>query len=84
MMPVPPEGRPSRCLRLSQPKTYSDIVSSMKETRGCRDWRSFDVFYQDDVDGEISAIEVARRRAADCERKCRKFSAQAHQFDTIG
>lgn len=56
----------------------------MKETRGCRDWRSFDVFYQDDVDGEISAIEVARRRAADCERKCRKFSAQAHQFDTIG
>jgi hypothetical protein len=74
MMPVPPEPRPSRCLRLSQPKTYSNIVTSMKETRGTRDWRAFDVFPTDDTDDFISADEVARERAADCEKKVQKFA----------
>jgi hypothetical protein len=71
MMPVPAEGRPSRCLRLSNPKTYSDIVSSMKCEKGCRDWRNFAVFYDDDVDEKKSADEIARKVAADYERKCR-------------
>lgn len=74
-MPVPPEPRPSRCLRLSQPKTYSAIVDSMKAQKGCRDWRSFDVFHADDVDASMSARDVARKRAADCQRKLRQFGS---------
>jgi hypothetical protein len=69
MMPVPIEGRPSKCLRLSHPKIYSNIVESMKQSRGCRDWRSFDVFYEDDVDMTRSAVDEARKRKADYEKK---------------
>jgi hypothetical protein len=63
----------------------------MKETRGCRDWRSFGVFYNDEVDMSISAEDVARRRAADCERKMRKYNscssrcgASSVEVDMIG
>ncbi|EGP83112.1 uncharacterized protein MYCGRDRAFT_106356 [Zymoseptoria tritici IPO323] len=79
MMPVPAEPRASRCLRLSQPKTYSNIVDSMKATRGCRDWRSFGVFYADEVDMSLPAEDVARRRAADCERKLRMLSLSSRE-----
>ena len=73
-MPLPLETRPSYCLRLSQPKTYSNIVDSMKASKGCRDWRNFAVFHPDDVDMSISAEDIARRRAADYERKLRQLS----------
>lgn len=79
MMPVPEEPRASRCLRLSQPKTYSNIVDSMKASRGCRDWRNFQVFHNDEVDMSLSVDEVARRRAADFERKMRSLNS----FDSI-
>jgi hypothetical protein len=79
MMALPPEPRPSRCLRMSHPKTYSAIVNSMKATKGCRDWRSFDVFHPDEVDLTISAEEVARKRAADYERRLQLFAAH-HSF----
>lgn len=76
MMPVPTEGeRPSRCLRMSHPKTYSNIVDSMKKTKGCRDWRNFQVFYNDEVDMTISAVDVAQKRAADYERRLRELSS---------
>lgn len=79
MMPVPAEGRPSRCLRLSQPKTYSNIVDSMKAEKKCRDWRNFQVFHNDEVDLAISVDDVARRRAADFERRMRMLNS----FDSI-
>ncbi|KAI7132908.1 hypothetical protein KC324_g16865, partial [Hortaea werneckii] len=69
MMPVPPEPRASRCLRLSQPKTYSNIVDSMKQQKGCRDWRNFAVFHDNDVDQSMSAVDLANKRQADFERK---------------
>ncbi|WPH01004.1 Hypothetical protein R9X50_00383800 [Acrodontium crateriforme] len=75
MMPVPLEARPSRCLRLSQPRTYSDIIDSMKQTKGCRDWRSFAVFHNDDVD-EMTVEEHARKRAEAHARKMRKLNSQ--------
>lgn len=75
MMPIPPEPRPSRCLRLSQPRTYGDIVDSMKSSKGCRDWRNFAVFHADEVDMSMSAEDVARRRAADYARKMRQLNS---------
>lgn len=75
MMPVPPEPRVSRCLRMSHPKIYSGIVDSMKETKGCRDWRKFDVFYTDEVDMTISAPEVGQKRAADHDQKLRDLNS---------
>lgn len=85
MMPEPVEPRSSRCLRLSQPKTYSNIITSMKQAQGCRDWRNFDVFHVDDVDDDISADEVARQRAADCDRKCKKFEKLSNNAcDMVG
>ena len=74
MMPLPTE-RPSRCLRLSQPKTYSNIIDSMKAQRGCRDWRTFDVFYENDIDATMSADELAKVRVADFEKKLRQFDS---------
>lgn len=74
-MPSPPEERPSRCLRMSHPKTYSNIVDSMKKSKGCREWKAFPVFYNDEVDMSISALEVARKRAADYERKLRSLNS---------
>ncbi|KAK4496320.1 hypothetical protein PRZ48_012300 [Zasmidium cellare] len=76
MMPEPTEGnRPSRCLRMSHPKTYSNIVDSMKKTKGCRDWRNFQVFYNDEIDMTISANDVAKKRADDYERRLRELSS---------
>lgn len=75
MMPVPPEPRPSRCLRLSQPKTYGDIIYGMKQCKGCRDWRSFAVFEDDEIDMKVSAVETARKRARDYERKLRQLNS---------
>ena len=70
-MPVPHTERPSRCLRLSHPKMYSSLVSDMKACRGCRNWRDFDVFEKDEVDMNVSAIERARKTAANHARKMR-------------
>ncbi|KAK5127516.1 hypothetical protein LTR85_006855 [Meristemomyces frigidus] len=81
MMQVPPEPRPSRCLRLSQPKTYSNIVDSMKASKGCRDWRNFAVFHVDEVDMSMSAEDVARRRARDYERKVRQLNSFSTDSD---
>lgn len=75
MMPVPIEGRPSRCLRLSHPRMYSSLIFDMKQSRGCRTWKDFDVFYADDVDMNVSAVEQARKRAADHEKKWKQLSS---------
>ncbi|KAK0780974.1 hypothetical protein LTR02_001260 [Friedmanniomyces endolithicus] len=75
MMPVPPEAKASRCLRLSMPKTYSDIVDTMRSEKGCRDWRNFAVFYDDEVDMRKSAVECARRRAETFGRKARGLAS---------
>ena len=63
MMPLPHDARPSGCLRLSHPKVYSNLVSDMKSSKGCRDWRNFAVFYDDDVDMSTTADEAARKKA---------------------
>ncbi|KAK0268641.1 hypothetical protein LTR35_015376 [Friedmanniomyces endolithicus] len=87
MMPVPPEVKASRCLRLSMPKTYSDIVDDMRIQKGCRDWRSFAVFYDDEVDMRKSAVECATRRAATFELKARNlasFSSGDDESETLG
>lgn len=75
MMPVPHNERPSRCLRLSHPKMYSSLVSDMKASRGCRNWKDFDVFYADDVDMNVSAVDKARKTAADHARKMRMLDS---------
>lgn len=76
---------------MSHPKTYSAIVDSMKATKGCRDWRNFDVFHPDEVDMTISADAVAKKRAADYERKlqqlnsfCSDDSQRSIDVDMIG
>ena len=74
MMPVPHDPRPSRCLRLSHPRIYSNLVSDMKHSKGCRDWKNFAVFYNDDVDMSITADEVARQRAIEYQRKVRELN----------
>lgn len=84
MMPVPPEPRASRCLRLSHPKTYSNIVEGMKASKGCRDWRNFAVFHPDEVDETCSAGEVARKRAADYERRLRHLNSFSSDGDSFG
>ncbi|QIW98097.1 hypothetical protein AMS68_003615 [Peltaster fructicola] len=75
MMPVPNDGRQSRCLRLSYPKIYSNIVTDMKEAKGCRDWRNFAVFEADDVDDSISADDLARKKSEDYEKKMAAFGS---------
>jgi len=60
---------------LSMPKTYADIVEGMKCERGCRAWRDFAVFEDDDVDMTKSAVEVAKQTAARCERKVRALNS---------
>lgn len=77
MMPVPTEGRQSRCLRLSHPKIYGNLVSDMKSSKGCRDWRNFDVFYNDDVDMSITADEAAKQRAIAYQRQVREMECLA-------
>ena len=69
MMPVSTIERPSQCLRLSHPKVYSSLVSDMKCSMKCRDWKNFAVFYADDVDMSMSADEAARKKAIEYRRK---------------
>lgn len=74
MMPVPHDARPSRCLRLSHPRVYGNLVSDMKASKGCRDWRSFAVFYDDDVDMSMTADEAARKKALEYQRTWRQIN----------
>ena len=73
-MPLPHDARPSRCLRLSHPRVYGNLVSDMKTSKGCRDWRNFNVFYDDEIDMSISADEAARKRAIEYQRKVRELN----------
>lgn len=76
MMPCPPEAaKPSKCLRLSLPRTYADIVSCMKCEKGCRDWRNFAVFFEDDVDGTKTAEEYAQEKRASFEKRCAQLNS---------
>lgn len=75
MMPIPHDARPSRCLRLSHPRIYSNLVYDMKTCKGCRDWRSFDVFYDDDVDMSITADEAARKKALEYQLQLRMLNS---------
>lgn len=59
MMALPDEPRPSKCMRLSRPKHYSDIVNAMKECKNSRDWKSFEVFHDLEVDMSKSAEDYA-------------------------
>ena len=74
MMPLPHDSRPSRCLRLSHPRVYGNLVTDMKASKGCRDWRNFAVFYDDDVDMSMSADEAARKKAIEYQRMLRKIN----------
>lgn len=64
----------------------------MKCEKGCRDWRNFAVFYDDDVDMNKSADEVAKKVAESYERKWRQLnsfpstvhSRQSVEVDMIG
>ena len=71
MMPLPYDPRPSRCLRLSHPRVFGNLVTDMKASKGCRDWRNFAVFYDDDVDMSTSADEAARKKALEYQRSVR-------------
>ncbi|KAK5171445.1 uncharacterized protein LTR77_004589 [Saxophila tyrrhenica] len=75
MMPLPQDHRPSKCLRLSHPRTYGNLVSDMKRSKGCRDWKNFAVFPTDDVDMSITADEAARQRAIDYQRKVKQLNS---------
>lgn len=69
MMPMPHDARPSRCLRISHPRIYGNLVADMKACKGCRDWRNFPVFGADDVDMNMSADEYARKKAIEYQRR---------------
>lgn len=95
MMPMPQEARQSRCLRMSHPKIYGDIVNEMKRERKSRAWKDFQVFHTDEVDMTISAVDMAAKKAAQYERMVRDLSSfgegENRQFrrsidaiDTIG
>lgn len=76
MMPVPPDTRsPQRCLRISHPRLYASIVKEMKEEKGCRDWRSFAVFPEDDVDERYTAEELARKKAQEYQKKLKTLES---------
>jgi len=47
----------------------------MKAAKGCRDWRNFAVFYDDDVDMSRTADEAARQRAIDYQRSLRQLNS---------
>lgn len=49
----------------------------MKKCRGCRDWRNFDVFDELEIDMSVSAVERAEKRAADYEKRLRKYGRTA-------
>lgn len=91
LMPVPDEQRQSRCLRFSHPRIYSDIVTDMRLQKGCRDWKNFAVFHDDDVDTRVSAEAYAKKRAADYEKRCKELASFSSSeglgedsIDTIG
>jgi len=75
MMPLPRDPRPSKCLRLSHPRVYGNLVTDMKASKGCRDWRNFPVFYDDDVDTSMSADEAARKKAIEYQRQWRQINS---------
>lgn len=74
MMPVPHDPRPSHCLRLSHPRIYSNIVSEMKSDMKSRDWKNFAVFYNDDVDMNLTADEAARRTTIAYQKRLRELN----------
>ena len=68
MMPVRVKDKPSRPLRLSQPKNFSDIVHDMKATKKSRDWKAFPVFEDDDFlpMDEVVKKRIGNKRLASC------------------
>jgi hypothetical protein len=46
----------------------------MKAAKGCRDWRNFAVFYDDEVDMSITADEKARRKALEHQRTVKQLN----------
>jgi hypothetical protein len=80
MMPSPPDTRsPQRCLRMSHPRLYASIVKEMKFEKGCRDWRNFAVFPEDDVDERYTAEELARKKAQEYQKKLRMLDSFARE-----
>jgi hypothetical protein len=82
MMPSPPDTRnPQRCLRMSHPRLYASIVKEMKVEKGCRDWRSFAVFPEDDVDERYTATELAHKKSQEHQKKMKmldSFTLEGH------
>ena len=54
----------------------------MKSSKGCRDWRNFAVFHEDDIDLKVSADEFARKKALDYERKLQQLNSFSTGEDT--
>lgn len=54
---------------MSHPRLYASIVKEMKVEKGCRDWRNFAVFPEDDVDERYTAEELARKKAQEYQKK---------------
>jgi hypothetical protein len=46
----------------------------MKSCKGCRDWKNFAVFYDDDVDMSTTADEAARRKAIEYQKRLRELN----------
>lgn len=60
---------------MSHPRLYASIVKEMKEQKGCRDWRSFAVFPEDDVDERYTAEELARKKAQEYQKKLKTLES---------
>lgn len=62
---------------------YTEIVSEMKIAKGCRNWKDFPVFHDDDINEKVSADHYARKKAKDCEKKCQRFASfsSSEEFD---
>ena len=54
---------------------YASIVKEMKTEKGCRDWRNFAVFPEDDVDERYTAEELARKKAQEHQKKMKMLDS---------
>ena len=76
MMPSPPDTRnPQRCLRMSHPRLYASIIKEMKVEKGCRDWRNFAVFPDDEVDERFTAEELSLRKSQEHQKKLKMLDS---------
>jgi hypothetical protein len=66
---------------MSHPRLYASIIKEMKVEKGCRDWRSFAVFPEDDVDERYTATELAHKKSQEHQKKMKmldSFTLEGH------